>query len=161
MDTDGIVSISPSRENIGVYQFTATVKDDGGHKDQASFSVKVCPASWWRSLFQRNADLRISILNIRVRAKRRWTFGRWTHLTFWLGILSLVVPIVGGIWIIFYAFSTPGHHWNYLAVGMLTAFAAFLIGVLTGFLFRYSESSFVGPGSAEATIRICPEFQPC
>ena len=136
LDANGTVSAAPDDKDIGDYQFTARVTDDAGHTDETSFSVKVRQASRWRSLAKPDpSNLRISILSIRVRAKRRRALGRWTHLTFWLAILSLVVPIVGGIWIIFYAFSTPGRHWNYLAVGMLTAFAAFLTGILTGFLF--------------------------
>ena len=32
------------------------------------------------------------------------------------------------------AFNTPGSHWSYVAVGMLTALAAVLVGFFTGFL---------------------------
>jgi hypothetical protein len=165
LDADGTVTIIPGDKSIGDYQFTARVTDDADHTDEASFSVKVRQASWWRRRLSKKGDpgLTISILNIKVRAKRRRSFGRWTHLTFWLAILSLVTPIVGGILIIFYAFSTPGRHWNYLAVGMLTAFAAFLIGIFTGFLFgiprvvssgqvRQRQSSAYAPSSNLAEV---------
>ena len=36
--------------------------------------------------------------------------------------------------ILIYAFSTPGSHWSYVGVGMLTALAALLTGFLAGFL---------------------------
>jgi Putative Ig domain len=58
----------------------------------------------------------------------------WGHLTFWLAVFALLVPTLGAIAITIYALSTPGPHWNYLAVGMLTATAAFLAGCLTGFV---------------------------
>lgn len=165
LDAGGTVTVVPSDQKIGDYQFTARVTDDADHTDEARFSVKVRQASWWRRRPSGSGgpNLRISILNIKVRAKRRRAFGRWTHLTFWLAILSLVTPIVGGILIIFYAFSTPGRHWNYLAVGMLTAFAAFLIGIFTGFLFgiprvvssgqvRQGQSSAYAPSSNLAEV---------
>ena len=137
LDADGTVTVKLGDKNIGDYQFNARVVDDAGHIDESRFSVKVRQVSWWRRILSESGgpNLRISILNIKVRAKRRRAFGPWNHFTFWLYIFSLVIPIVGGIWIIFYAFSTPGSHWNYLAVGMITAFAAFLIGIFTGFLF--------------------------
>ena len=40
----------------------------------------------------------------------------------------------GTAWIWIYAFSTPGSHWSYIGVGMLTAMAALLTGFLAGFL---------------------------
>src|SRR4029077_4771423 len=154
LDANGTVTVTRGDQNIGDYQFNARVKDDAGHSNEARFSVKVRQASWWRRIFRSgDSNLRISILSIKVRAKRRRAFGRWTHFTFWLAILSLIIPIVGGIWIIFYAFSTPGPHVNYLAVGMLTAFAAFLIGIFTGFLFgipRVVSSGQVRHGQSSA-----------
>jgi hypothetical protein len=40
----------------------------------------------------------------------------------------------GTAWIWIYAFNTPGSHWTYVAVGMLTALAALLVGFFAGFL---------------------------
>jgi len=40
----------------------------------------------------------------------------------------------GTAWIFIYAFNTPGSHWSYVAVGMLTALAAVLLGFFAGFL---------------------------
>ncbi len=70
------------------------------------------------------------------RPKWRWSFLGWfSQLTSWIAILALWVPVLGAIWIMVYAFTTPGSHGTYLAVGMLTAIAATLIGCLIGFLF--------------------------
>src|SRR5690349_10818336 len=57
---------------------------------------------------------------------------RLFYVSGWLAFLALGIPIVGGVWIVIYAFSTSGSHWTYLAVGMSTALAAFLSGFLFG-----------------------------
>ena len=113
------------------------------------------PRSWWRHPFRRE----ISGLNIKLSRKGRWlSFVRPDHLTFWLAFLALETPIFGFAWIGVYAFATPGKHGIYLSVGMLTAIAAFLIGVLIGFLFgipkvissgqaRLGQSSGYAPSS--------------
>jgi hypothetical protein len=58
----------------------------------------------------------------------------WQHVTTWLALLALAMLLGGTAWIWIYAFSTPGSHWSYVGVGMLTAMAALLTGFLTGFL---------------------------
>jgi hypothetical protein len=58
----------------------------------------------------------------------------WTSVTTWLALLALVTLLGGTAWIWIYAFSTPGSHWTYVGVGMLTASAALLAGFLAGFL---------------------------
>ena len=69
-------------------------------------------------------------------SKRRWLSLGWlSNLNGWLGMLALGIPVLGAIWIVVYAFSTPGSHGTYLGVGMLTAAAALLSGCLIGFLF--------------------------
>jgi hypothetical protein len=69
-------------------------------------------------------------------SKRRWFSLSWLRdLNGWLGMLALGIPVLGAIWIVVYAFSTPGSHGTYLGVGMLTAVAALLSGCLIGFLF--------------------------
>jgi hypothetical protein len=53
----------------------------------------------------------------------------------WLSMASASVLLVGFILIGAYAFATPGPHVQYLGVGLLTAFAAYVTGCLFGFLF--------------------------
>jgi hypothetical protein len=57
-----------------------------------------------------------------------------THVTTWLALLALGMLLGGAAWIWIYAFSTPGSHWSYVGIGMLTALAALLTGFLAGFL---------------------------
>lgn len=57
-----------------------------------------------------------------------------TRVTTWLALLTLAMLLGGTAWIWIYAFSTPGSHWSYIGVGMLTAMAALLTGFLAGFL---------------------------
>jgi len=40
------------------------------------------------------------------------------HVGTWLALLALGVPVLGGLWIAIYAFTTPGSHGSYLGVGM-------------------------------------------
>lgn len=56
------------------------------------------------------------------------------HTTTWLVLLALGMLLGGTAWIWIYAFNTPGSHWSYIAVGMLTALAALLVGFFAGFL---------------------------
>jgi hypothetical protein len=69
----------------------------------------------------------------RVRPAHWWE--RLHHVGTWLALLALGVPVLGGLWIVIYAFATPGSHGTYLGVGLATALAAFLSGCLIGFLF--------------------------
>ena len=63
----------------------------------------------------------------------RW-FSWAKHTTPWLVLLALGMLLGGIAWIWVYAFNTPGSHWTYVAVGMLTALAAMLVGFFAGFL---------------------------
>jgi len=62
------------------------------------------------------------------------------HVTPWLVLLALGILLGGTAWIWVYAFNTPGSHWSYVAVGMLTALAALLVGFFTGFLIGVPRS---------------------
>jgi hypothetical protein len=62
------------------------------------------------------------------------------HVTPWLVLLALGILLGGTAWIWIYAFNTPGSHWSYVAVGMLTALAALLVGFFTGFLIGVPRS---------------------
>lgn len=139
--------------------FTAMVSDQDHHTDKAGFYVRVRPAPKWRRALRLAGPARISRVDIDLRAKWRWpSLSRLGHLTFWLGILALWVPLFGAAWIFVYALTTPGSHGTYLGVGMLTAIAALLIGCLIGFLFgiprvvssgavRLGQSSDYAPSS--------------
>jgi hypothetical protein len=63
-----------------------------------------------------------------------WLFSWLKHTTTWLVLLALGMLLGGTAWIWIYAFNTPGSHWSYVAVGMLTALAALLVGFFAGFL---------------------------
>ena len=57
------------------------------------------------------------------------------HTSNWLAALALWVPAFGAMWILIYAFTTPGAHWSYASIGLLTSLAALVTGYLAGFLF--------------------------
>ncbi len=64
-----------------------------------------------------------------------WRRFSWLeHTTTWLVLLALGMFLGGTAWIWVYAFNTPGSHLSYVAVGMLTALAALLVGFFAGFL---------------------------
>jgi hypothetical protein len=62
------------------------------------------------------------------------------HATPWLVLLALGILLGGIAWIWIYAFTTPGSHLSYVAVGMLTAMAAILVGFFAGFLIGVPRS---------------------
>ena len=62
------------------------------------------------------------------------------HVTPWLVLLALGILLGGIAWIWIYAFTTPGSHLSYVAVGMLTATAAILVGFFSGFLIGVPRS---------------------
>ncbi len=57
------------------------------------------------------------------------------HVTQWLSLISGGVLLAGMLFIALYATSTAGTHVRFMTVGLLTAFAAFVVGCLFGFLF--------------------------
>lgn len=92
-----------------------------------------------------------------IKPKPRWFFpSRIGDLTLWLGILALYVLILGAIWILVYAFTTPGSQGSYLSVGMLTAIAALLVGCLIGFLFGVPRFVSSGQARLERPSRYAP-----
>lgn len=104
---------------IGDTRFNIHAADNAGHADDSQFTIRVLPPHWWE---------------------------RFLNIGNWLSFLALGVPILGTIWILIYAFSTPGSHWTYFGVGMAAALAAFLLGCLIGFLFGIPR--FVSSGQA-------------
>jgi hypothetical protein len=101
-------SITWSSPTAGTARFAVQAADNAGHIDGGNFTIPIRHAHWWEKLF---------------------------HIGTWLSILALGIPALGGLWILIYAFATPGSHLSYLGVGMSTALAAFLSGCLVGFLF--------------------------
>jgi hypothetical protein len=73
-------------------------------------------------------------VHLSIDPKRRWWQGL-SNIGNWLAVLALGVPMFGSLWIVIYAFGTPGPHWSYLGIAMSTAVAAFLSGCFVGFLF--------------------------
>lgn len=101
-------SIMWSQPVAGTARFAVHVADNAGHTEGGNFTITIRPAYWWERLH---------------------------HVGTWLALLALGVPMLGGLWILIYAFTTPKSHGTYLGVGMTTALAAFLSGCLIGFLF--------------------------
>lgn len=129
LDPDqGTISISGSPAGAGTTQIAVRVTDgaDEPHSDDASFTIRVRPAAL-------RLHHRLDILGIKVRSPG--VFRLVKHMTAWLAILAIGVPIAGIIPVVIYAFTTTGQHGTYLAVGLLTALAAMVAGCLTGFLF--------------------------
>jgi hypothetical protein len=75
-----------------------------------------------------------------AKSKGTSRFSWLKHTTTWLVFLALVLLLGGTAWIWIYAFNTPGSHWSYIAVGMLTALAALMAGFLAGFLIGVPRS---------------------
>ena len=83
----------------------------------------------------------------------------WAHVGTWVGLLATGLPLFGFAFIVVYAFATSGSHTSYLAVGMLTAIAALVAGVLAGFLFGIRPVSsgdvrrrVVGQGTGDGNV---------
>jgi hypothetical protein len=120
----GAITWSPA--TAGIARFAIQAADNAGHTDGGNFTIPIQRSHWWERLF---------------------------HVGSWLAVLALGVPALGGLWIVIYAFATPGSHCSYLGVGMSTALAAFLSGCLIGFLFGIprvvSSGQLRQQGSAE------------
>ena len=65
-----------------------------------------------------------------------------------------------------YAFATPGQHWTYLGVGVLTSLATFVAGAFVGFLLGIPRAVSSGElrqnrpaaaGSSGASLPVRPE----
>jgi hypothetical protein len=116
----GTISGVPGPGGEGTSSFTVRVSDAGGVTAEHVFSLMINPAG------------ETSEASDSSRARLLGVLG---HTTTWLAFLALWVPAFGAVWVVVYAFATPGSHWAYVAVGMLTSIAALVIGYLVGFLF--------------------------
>ena len=116
----GTISGVPGPGGEGTSSFTVRVVDAGGVTAGHVFSLMINPAG------------ETSEPSDSSRARLLGVLG---HTTTWLAFLALWVPAFGAVWVVVYAFATPGSHWAYVAVGMLTSIAALVIGYLVGFLF--------------------------
>jgi len=134
--------ITGTPTSTGKTRFTVQAEDSAGHTATAGFTIKVRPTSLWRHPIRRLRHravgrTKISGLSVNVGPQSWWLhpFARLSHIGNWLSVYAVLLPTFGGIWIVIYAFSTPGSHLTYLGVGILTSLAAYLSGCFTGFLF--------------------------
>jgi hypothetical protein len=134
--------ISGIARNIGTTHLAVQVTDADGFDDSAVFVLEVRRSSLVSrasGLARRNAATlsprtgRLSV-RIRSRAARRSALG-WLHTTTLLSMLAVGLPTVATLFILAYTFARSGPHLIYLGVGMMVGLAAFVIGILTGFLF--------------------------
>lgn len=117
----------------GTRRCTVECTDKDGYSEQADFFIKVARA--WPLSHRHNSDgnLRIARRSITVRPS---LWEKLFHPSNNLVLLGFGIPVVGVLSILAYAFATPfGSTWGYLGIGVLTAFSAFLVGGLVGFLF--------------------------
>lgn len=117
----------------GTRRFTVKCTDKAGYSDTADFFIKIARRRgllrWRRS----SKDHQVAKSSITVRASVGGILFRSSN---YLAVLGLALPAFGAVWIVLYAVATPGGSTlGYLGVGLLTAFACFLIGGLVGFLF--------------------------
>jgi hypothetical protein len=127
----GRISGYPNRP--GTTMVRVQVTDAAGHIASGDLVIKATvPSRWRRPVGSRRVSrVRIARLLVSVDAKRRGLLG---HVTTWLAFLGIAAPLGGTAWIVVYSFSTPGPHWTYLGVGVLTSLAAFVAGCFAGFL---------------------------
>jgi Putative Ig domain len=118
--------------NLRPKRFSVKCVDQNGYVDTATFFIKA-RASWrpWR---RRGSDDALQIAGLSVTVRPSWR-GVLFHTSNYLILLGIGLPAIGALFVLCYALATPGPKFSYLGVALLTAFAAFLIGSLGGFLF--------------------------
>jgi hypothetical protein len=132
LSQEGRIRGTPGPGSRGTRRLTVECTDKAGYSDKADFFIKV--AGSWPKWHWRRSDgrPRIAGRSITVRSSLRDRLFRPSHYLFFLG---LAIPVVGLGSILAYVFAIPGGStWAYLGVGALTAFSAFLVGGLAGFL---------------------------
>ena len=138
----------------GTTRFTVQCTDHADYSDTAYFFIKVGrPRSLWPGHHSGN-DPKIGRVSVTVKASLRSLL---FHTSNYLTMLGFALPAFGAIWIAAYAFTTPGRSgWDYLGVGLLTAFAAFLVGGLGGFLFGIPKLVSSGELRQKTGLRYSP-----
>jgi hypothetical protein len=127
----GRISGYPNRPGTTLARVQVT--DAASHIAYTDLVIKATVPSRWRRPVgaRRVSRVRIARLLISVDVKKRGLLG---HVTTWLAFLGIAAPVGGTAWIVVYSFSTPGPHWTYLGVGVLTSLATFVAGCFIGFL---------------------------
>jgi Putative Ig domain len=121
-------------QSPGTTRFRAKATDNARptrHTDTADFRIKVSRVG--SELSPTVARVSVSVRPPSWLRQRLEALHHISNVMF--SLLGIVVPSLGTVWIIIYAFGTPGHHWIYLGTAMLASLAAFLSGCLAGFLF--------------------------
>ena len=132
VDSDtGRISGLPTRP--GTTMVKVQVTDAANHIATADLVIKATVPSRWRRPVgaRRVSRVKIARLLVTVSPKKR---GLLRHVTAWLAFLGIAAPVGGTAWVVVYSFSTPGQHWTYLGVGVLTSLATFVAGAFVGFL---------------------------
>jgi hypothetical protein len=111
------------------------VTDSGNRVAGADYVIRSRLHSRWRHpIRRRHKEYRINIARLLIAVGSSWR-ARLRHVTTWLGFLGIMAPLGGTIWLVVYAFYTPGPHPVYLGTGVLVSLAAFVAGCFVGFLF--------------------------
>ncbi len=157
LDDTGRITWTASPVNLRTKRFRVKCTDqDGsayGYVDTATFFIKACPP--WRPWRRRGSAGNLQIAGLSVTVRPSWR-SLLFHTSNYLFLLGIGLPAFGAALILFYAVATPGSTLSYLGVGLLTAFAAFLIGGLGGFLFGIPK--MVSSGQARQTVG--PQYAP-
>jgi hypothetical protein len=134
--------------------FTVQCTDQAGYSATARFFIKVGgPRSRW-SRRRSGSDPKVGRVSVTVKASLRSLL---FHASNYLTVLGFALPAFGAIWIFIYAFSASGGSaGKYLGVGLLTAFAAFLVGGLGGFLFGIPKLVSSGELRQRTGLRYSP-----
>jgi hypothetical protein len=119
------------------------------------------PSATWAGMAPRTSKMpwfgrrsKVGKISITVKPSLR---SMLFHTSNYLAVLGFTLPAFGAIWIAVYAFTAPGRPgWGCLGVGLLTAFAAFLVGGLGGFLFGIPKLVSSGELRQKAGPRYSP-----
>lgn len=132
LQSDGRIRGTPGPGVRGTTRLTVQCTDEAGYSAMADFFIKVGRPKPWRRR-RSGGDPQVSGLSVTVSSSLR---GLLFHASNYLALLGIALPAFGAVWIVVYAVATPGGSTlGYLGTGLLTAFAAFLVGGLGGFLF--------------------------
>lgn len=158
--------LDPAGNIIGIPQspgttlFRVKAADRANHTDAADFRIVV----------RRRGQRRYTIAPVSIMVRPpSWLRQRLEALhlhqisNLLFALLGVVVPSLGTIWIIVYAWGTRGPHWAYLGTAMLTSLAAFLSGCLAGFLFgipRVVSSGEARQQKAASSAAASPRYAP-
>jgi hypothetical protein len=132
LDKSGDIVGLPKSPGTTLFKVKAT--DDANptrHTDAADFRITV-------GRFRKKRRRAVAWVSVSVRPPSwlRQRLDAMHHISNVLfSLLGIVIPSLSTIWIVVYAFGTPGRHWIYLGTAMLASLAAFLSGCLAGFLF--------------------------